>query len=159
MEETILPGLGKRVTFHHLSDGNAIAVVLFEDGRKEIHINPDHPKPVVVKLEGDEARVVGQAIFSEWRPKTLIDHISRTFQGGMALDQFSITDASPIAGHTIMDTRLRSESGALIIAVVKGGTTQYNPPPTVAIQPGDVIVLIGDEDQLHKARRIITGAA
>jgi TrkA domain protein len=77
----------------------------------------------------------------------------------MAMDQFTITAHSPIAGMTIMETKLRSETGASIIALVKGGKNYYNPAPQTAIQPGDVMLLIGDEAQLHKARRIITGTA
>lgn len=157
VKETPLPGVGKRVEFRGLSGGHSLAIVIFEDGRKELYVNPDDPKPIVVKLDAEEARLVGNAIFAEARPKTVIDHISRTFQGGMAMDQFTITDRSPVSGHTIRETRLRSESGASIIALIRGGKNLYNPAPETAVASGDVLVLIGDEEQLHRARRIITG--
>ncbi|MBI2077839.1 MAG: cation:proton antiporter regulatory subunit [Euryarchaeota archaeon] len=157
VEEAVLPGLGKRVTFRGLRDGNSIAIVILDDGRKEIYLNPDKLDPIVFKLDAEEARIVGQAIVTEWRPKTIIDYISRSFQGGMAMDQFTITHESPIAGMTVMDTNLRSATGASIIALVKAGKTLYNPNPTTVIGPGDVVVLIGDEDQLQRARRIIVG--
>lgn len=157
VQEAVLPGVGKRVIFRHLSGGHALAIVSFEDGHKELYVDPDDPKPLVLKFSSDEARVVGSAVLTEWGSKTLIDHISRSFQGGMALDQFTITPDSPIAGRTIQETRLRTESGASIISLIKGGKNYYNPSPQTAIQPGDVIILIGDEEQLHRARRTILG--
>lgn len=157
VEESILPGVGKRVTFRKLKDGHAVAVVIFDDGRKELYLNPDDLNPLVVKLDPDEARLLGQAIVTEWRPKTIIDYISRSFQGGMAMDQFTIAEASPVAGFTVMDTHLRQATGASVIALIKGGRNIYNPPPSTVIAPGDVVVLIGDEDQLHKARDLIVG--
>lgn len=157
VEETVLPGVGKRVTFRQLKDGHAVAIVILDDGRKEVYLNPDDVDPIVIRLEAEEARILGQAIVTEWRPKTIIDYLSRSFQGGMAMDQFTITDRSPIAGLTVMDTNLRSSTGASIIALIKGGKTLFNPPPSTAIGPGDVVVLIGDEDQLHRARNIIIG--
>jgi TrkA domain protein len=149
--------MGKRVTFRQMKGGRSIAIVILDDGRKEVYIDPDQLEPIVLRLEGEEARLVGQALVTEWRPKTIIDYISRSFQGGMAMDQFTITQQSPIAGMTVLDTNLRSSTGASIIALVKAGKTLYNPNPSTVIGPGDVVVLIGDEDQLHKARLIIVG--
>ncbi len=158
VEESVLPGVGKRVTFRKLKDGHSVAVVIFDDGRKELYLNPDDLKPLVIRLDPDEGRLVGQALVTEWRPKTIIDYISRSFQGGMAMDQYTIAAASPVAGVTVMETNLRQATGASIIALIKGGKNIYNPAPSTVISPGDVVVLIGDEDQLHKARDRIVGA-
>lgn len=157
VEETVLPGVGKRVTFRQLKGAPSIAIIIFDDGRKEVYIGPEKIDPIVLKLDAEEARLVGQAIVTEWRPRTIIDYISRSFQGGMAMDQFTISPESPMVGLTVVDTNLRSATGASIIALVKGGKTIYNPPPATVIGAGDVIVVIGDEDQLAKARRIIIG--
>src|ERR1041385_2863305 len=119
VEESVLPGVGKRVTFRRLKDGHSVAIVIFDGGRKEVYLNPDDLRPIVIKLDPDEARLVGQAIVTEWRPKTIIDYISRSFQGGMAMDQYTIDQASPIAGMTVTETNLRSATGASIIALVK----------------------------------------
>ena len=158
VEEAALPGIGKRVTFRGLRDGRSLAIVILDEGGKEIYFDPDALDPVVLKLDSVEARLIGQAIVTEWRPKTIIDYISRSFQGGMAMDQFTIAQESPIAGMTVMDTNMRSATGASIIALIKSGKTLYNPGPNTVIGPGDVVVIIGDEDQLQKARTIVIGA-
>lgn len=157
VEESVLPGLGRRVTFRRLKNGPDVAIVTLDDGRKEIYIHPDRVDPVVLKLDGEEARLLGQAIVTEWRPKTIIDYMSRSFQGGMAMDQYTISDQSHIAGRTVAETNMRAATGASIIALIKKGRTTYNPPPSTVIGPGDVIVLIGDEEQLHKARTLVAG--
>jgi TrkA domain protein len=158
VEESSLPGVGKRVFFRHLENGNALAVVTLEDGRKEIYIDPDGVDPTVIRLSADEARVIGQSIVSEFLPKTVIDYMSRIVQGGLQMDQVTITPDSPVAGQTVVDTKLRSESGALILAVLRGGQHVYNPPPTTVLQPGDVLVMVGDEGQMRRAQKILSGA-
>jgi TrkA domain protein len=159
VEESVLPGLGKRVTFRRLKNGPDVAIVILDDGRKELYVNPDRLEPTVIKLDAEEARLLGQAMVTEWRPKTIIDYMSRSFQGGMAMDQYTISEHSHIVGHTVAETNLRADTGASIIALIKKGKTVYNPPPSTVIGPGDVVVLIGDEDQLHKARSVIVGDA
>src|SRR5687767_330007 len=104
VEESVLPGLGKRVTFRRLKNGPDIAVVILDDGRKELYINPDRLEPTVVKLDAEEARLVGQAMVTEWRPKTIIDYMSRSFQSGMAMDQYTISEQSHIAGQSVQET-------------------------------------------------------
>jgi TrkA domain protein len=157
VEESTLPGVGRKIAFKDLAQGQDLAVVTLQDGGKVLYVDPDGPDPIVIRLGTDEARIIGQAIVSEWLPKTLIDYVSRSFQGGFSMDQITLSADSPMAGLTIVETKLRQESGALILAVVKGGEQVRNPPPTTVIKPGDVLILVGDEPQLVKARRLILG--
>ncbi len=51
----------------------------------------------------------------------------------------------------IRDLRLRSETGASIIAIYRGEESIANPPPNMKLLPGDVLLLMGDAKQIKSA--------
>jgi CPA2 family monovalent cation:H+ antiporter-2 len=54
-------------------------------------------------------------------------------------------------GATIEETRLRGETGVLILGIVRANQTLNNPDAKEAIYNGDLLVLSGTKDQLKKA--------
>jgi len=52
---------------------------------------------------------------------------------------------------TIQDLKLRTETGVSIVAVYRNTESIPNPPPATLLQPGDVILLIGNREQLQNA--------
>ena len=59
----------------------------------------------------------------------------------------------PQAGRTIRELRIRSTTGAVVIALRKpDGTFDVTPNPDVTIEVGDVLIAIGTEDELQRAR-------
>jgi voltage-gated potassium channel len=65
------------------------------------------------------------------------------------LEEVAVTEASPIAGHTLRDSHLRDRTGALVLALRHpDGTFQTNPTPEVEIRPGHVIIAIGTATEL-----------
>lgn len=62
-----------------------------------------------------------------------------------------IRDKSPAVGQTVGELRLRSATGATLVAVRRTGTLQLNPGPDFRFQADDTVVLIGDRSQLNKA--------
>lgn len=58
-------------------------------------------------------------------------------------------------GAKIAQTRLRSESGALILGIIRGGRTLNNPDPDERLYVGDRIVMSGTKEQLKKAFEIL----
>jgi len=53
--------------------------------------------------------------------------------------------------QTIQDLKLRTETGVSIVAVYRDTESIPNPPPSTLLQPGDVILLIGNREQLQNA--------
>ncbi len=64
---------------------------------------------------------------------------------------------SPLAGHTLAESRLRSQTGASIVAVRRGPETHANPPADFQLTAGDTLVLFGSPEQLHGALEVVTG--
>lgn len=65
------------------------------------------------------------------------------------IDELVIDDGSPLCGQTLEQARLQSASGATIIAVRHAsGRIVTNPTEHEVLQPGDVLISVGDHEQL-----------
>lgn len=62
-------------------------------------------------------------------------------------DWVSVPEDSPLAGQKIGDLRIRTETGASIVAVVRGEIVTANPGPGFALASGDVLSVLGTQDQ------------
>jgi voltage-gated potassium channel len=73
------------------------------------------------------------------------------------LEEIPIGDGSPLAGQTLREAHLRDRTGALVLAVRdERGSFLSNPDPDIRIEPGQVLIAIGTEEELaeltHAAR-------
>jgi CPA2 family monovalent cation:H+ antiporter-2 len=74
-------------------------------------------------------------------------------------ETFLIMRGSPADGQTIRTLGLRRTTGVTIIAVVRDGRPQTNPPAEMEIRAGDVLVLVGSHEQLDRALSALGGVA
>lgn len=70
-------------------------------------------------------------------------------------DQVTISAGSPMADKTIRDIGLRKKTGATIVAIYREGRHVPNPGPDMTLIPDDILVLLGDEEELEKARALL----
>jgi K+:H+ antiporter len=76
--------------------------------------------------------------------------------GGAAFDLI-IPPGSPAAGRSLRDLEVRSITGATVVAVERGGERVADLPGT-PLAPGDVLLLVGEADQIERARALLTGS-
>lgn len=70
-----------------------------------------------------------------------------------------VMDAKSVAcGRRIADLRIRKQTGATIIAVRRGGWTQFSPSLEQPLFPGDTVVLFGSQAQTQEAVRMLSVA-
>jgi CPA2 family monovalent cation:H+ antiporter-2 len=62
-----------------------------------------------------------------------------------------VRDSSPVVGRTVGEVRLRSVTGATLVAVRRAGKLLLNPGPDLRFEADDTAVLIGDRSQVNKA--------
>lgn len=68
---------------------------------------------------------------------------------GIEVEEVQIPAASPLTGKTLLDSQLRSKYGVTVMAIRKSdGRKRVNPPPDTVIEPGDVLVLVGEKQSL-----------
>jgi voltage-gated potassium channel len=78
-----------------------------------------------------------------------LDIVSRHGGPDLRFEEIEITPECPQAGRTIRDTRVRHETGALIVALRKAdGTFDTTPDPDAELNPGDVLIAVGTAEEL-----------
>ena len=68
-----------------------------------------------------------------------------------------VSEGSHGAGKRIRELNMRSEGGAMVLAICRGGHTFFDPGPEVPLFPGDRVMLLGDEQQAREAAELISG--
>jgi len=79
-----------------------------------------------------------------------LDIVSRHGGPDLRFEEIEITTSCPQAGRTIRETRVRHETGALIVALRKAdGTFDTTPDPDAVLDPGDVLIAVGTRQELN----------
>jgi len=66
-------------------------------------------------------------------------------------ETYLVRDRSPASGRSIKELRIRSTTGATVIAVKRGNEMIPSPGLEFAFMPGDIVYLIGSKESLSKA--------
>jgi CPA2 family monovalent cation:H+ antiporter-2 len=66
-------------------------------------------------------------------------------------ETYLIGEQTPAAGHSIRDLKIRSKTGATVIAVRRNGEILPSPDPGFVFKAGDVVYLIGEREKVLKA--------
>ncbi len=78
-----------------------------------------------------------------------LDSVTTEVGLGSRLEEFEVTPGSACAGRTIRELRLRRQTGALVIGVRRrNGTFDATPSPDVTLDAGDVVIAVGNDEEL-----------
>ncbi|MGH7671478.1 MAG: NAD-binding protein, partial [Gemmatimonadales bacterium] len=75
----------------------------------------------------------------------------------MHVERIGLAPGSPVVGQSLAETGLRSRTGALVLAVRRGESDIATPEATFRLAAGDVLVVVGQPQQLRGAHRLLTG--
>ncbi len=70
-------------------------------------------------------------------------------------DTFYVDDRCGIVGKTIAELDLRRKTGTTILALIRKGAARTNPPADMVIEPGDILVLLGNHAELNSAFKML----
>lgn len=75
------------------------------------------------------------------------------------LEQIDIPGESPLVGQSLRSARVHAITGVLVLAMRHPGENfRTNPPPEAEIEAGDVLVVIGNSNQLDSIRALALGS-
>jgi CPA2 family monovalent cation:H+ antiporter-2 len=74
---------------------------------------------------------------------------------GASTETLVVGANSAARGKTISELKLRSKTGATVIAVVREGLMEINPGPELTIMGDDVLVLLGSPPQIDQALELL----
>jgi TrkA domain protein len=152
--ETQLPGVGVRHEFE-TGAGERLAVLSHRTGRREIAVyDRDDPDActTVLHLNTDDSHTLADLLGGS--------PVSEAVAGlqqleGVAIDWIRMRSGSAQAGTTIGEGRLRTRTGASVVALVRGGDTLPAPGPEQVLESGDVVVAVGTPDGLRQLRGLL----
>lgn len=152
--EVRLPGVGVRHEYT-TAMGDRIGVLTHRGGRREIFLydseDPDRCR-AVLHLSADDAQTLAELLGAPQLSEAVAS-VQRI--EGLAIDWLAIGPGSPFLSSTIGDGRLRSRTGASIVAVVRNDVTVPSPGPEWQFEPGDVAVAVGTAQGLAKLRELL----
>lgn len=155
LTETSLPGVGFRVEFTS-DEGRRVGVVHLRTGSRELFVcAPSDPDAVAfnVRLTDDESHALADALGGSSIVESL-DDMSQRIEG-LAIDWLTVDPESALAGKTIADARVRTRTGASIVAAVRGGEAHPAPGPDFEIAGSDVLVVVGTPEGIASVRAIL----
>ena len=90
---------------------------------------------------------------------TVVDFLDTAMMSGdlgLKLEEAVVQPTSHLVGKTIMTSNLRRDFGVIIVAIKKADNEMiFNPGPQAIIDPLDVIVAIGKQEDMQRMRRVL----
>jgi len=79
--------------------------------------------------------------------------------GGVMMEEVPVSAHSPIANMKLRESPIRSKYGVMVVAIIKGGGERhFNPDPDIALEPGDVLVCVGQAGNLVRLQTAMVKA-
>ena len=74
-------------------------------------------------------------------------------------ENIKLNENSPVIGKTLGDLNLRNQTGATLIAVVRGEETKIGPGANYKLESGDILILFGKSESIERAVKILQPGA
>jgi K+:H+ antiporter subunit KhtT len=156
VRETRLPGVGSKFTLR-TAKGEKVCAVVHVDGMRELYHSPngDDEEPCVIELNDEEARQIGAILVGAvYRPQ-LVQDLEMTLQD-VVIEWIPLPPDSPVVGLTVATCRIRSTTGATIVAILRDSGSMAMPHPDEVLQAGDTLVVIGRPESFAAIRRLVS---
>lgn len=155
--ETPLPGVGVRYEFT-AEGGDHVGVVVRRDGKRDIALydraDPDSCRGTIELSEGDSSKVA--ELLGGTNITARLEELKHNVEG-LAIEWVTMPDAGGLSGKTIGDGRIRTETSASVVAVIRGEGAIPGPEPTFGLEPGDTVLVMGSATAVRQASQILTG--
>ena len=155
--ETRLPGVGVRYEFK-TTEGDRIGVVVRRDGRRDLVLyderDPDSCRDIVTLSSRESAALV--ELLGGTKLTERLTELRHEVEG-LAIEWVAMPPEGGLTGRTIGDARIRAETGASVVAVIRGEASVPGPGPDFELLPGDVILVVGSAQSVRDAASRLAG--
>jgi TrkA domain protein len=131
------------------AEGARIVIVTHHQGNREIYYfrDPDQDEPELsVSFTDEEARQIGTILLGvDYQP--VADERMELILKNLRVDWLKVAPESCLAGKTILDSQIRTRTGATVIAIQRGDRLIGSPDIHEVILPGDVLMSVGTREQ------------
>jgi voltage-gated potassium channel len=74
----------------------------------------------------------------------------------LMIEEVQVQPGSSFAGSTIGSSRIRQDTGLIVLAIKREGTMHFNPAPDDRIEAGDHLILMGEPESLRRLDQTAT---
>lgn len=138
---------GKRLDELELRSATGASVILIERGEER-----RTPGPTTAILPGDRITLIGTRDQLAGARGVLARTVPTGRRGGeLRLGRLYVSDSSALDGARLADAALPQRSGLQVMAIIRDERTIPNPGAQEVLRPGDVIVVLGAQEQITAA--------
>ena len=153
VRETRLPGVGTKFTLR-THRGEKLSSVVHLDGMREIYHYTDDDEPHVLTLNDEEARQLGAILGGVvYRPQLVKD--LEVALKDLVMEWIELPPDSPLVGLTVATCRIRSTTGATIVAILRESGSLATPHPDEVLRADDTLVVIGRPESFDEINRLV----
>jgi TrkA domain protein len=153
-----LPGVGKKISFK-TAEEHKIVVIVHHSGKRDLYFFQDVEEDEAdyfLSLTSDETRELGaQLLGATYQP--VDDEKMEIFQKQLVMEWIKLTPESPFVDKQICESRIRSHTGASIIAVMQGEDMTVSPDIDFVLKAGDTVMAAGKRDQIRRFEELAAG--
>lgn len=155
VRETRLPGVGSKFTLR-TARGERVSAVVHLDGMREVyHYDEDEDEPHVLTLNDEEARHLGAIIGGVvYRPQ-LVKDLELALKD-LVMEWIELPAESPLVGLTVATCRIRSTTGATIVAILREKGSLATPHPDEVLRAEDTLVVIGRPESFEEINKLVS---
>ncbi|WP_460070219.1 cation:proton antiporter regulatory subunit [Streptomyces sp. YKOK-I1] len=153
LRTTPLPGIGVQYDLV-TREQRHLSVVAHRDGSRTVGVyRADDPDSCAqsLRLTGAEAASLIDALMPSHHSPSLL----YTSDLGLVAERIEIAGASRFNGRLLGDTRMRTETGASIVAVLRRAEAIPSPAPDFRLAGGDTLIVIGTREGVDAAAAIL----
>jgi voltage-gated potassium channel len=104
----------------------------------------------VVSPYGFAGHRIAQAFLRPYVLDFLDVATARAGKPGLEIEEVRIGEASHLVGKTIESSRIRQETGVMVLAIHQREGTRFNPGPEYRIEAGDCLIALGEPPALAR---------
>jgi TrkA domain protein len=153
LSSTPLPGIGVRYDLT-TRDSRRLAVVAHRDGHRTISAyREDDPDAcdLSVRLTAEEATTLIDALMPAHHTPNLLS----TTDLGLVAERIELSGSSHWNGRLLGESRIRTDTGASIVAVLRRAEAIPSPAPDFRLAGGDTLIVIGTREGVEAAAAIL----
>jgi CPA2 family monovalent cation:H+ antiporter-2 len=115
------------------------------------------PVPAIRRLV-ETARRDHYRIFAEAAPRLSPLHQLGALGVELDVDTLDVAESSAVAGENPVTLKLRTRTGAMVLAVIRGSDVLHDVDHAFRFAPRDLVVMVGTEEALGRARALFAEA-
>ncbi len=151
-----LPEIGTKYEIES-PKGDKVAIIFLATGEIELYVlEAGAEKPSVTRLTSEEARRLGSVLTGAVLTIEREDvEVSFSEISDLRINIHICPVTKYVVGKSIEDLAIRKKTGVTIIAISRKGRSIISPPPETVFEEGDLIVAIGEREQIKACEREI----